>query len=232
MDAKNCIEQTGGASLIILENDDVYVQTLDIKPEWWIGRYHPDMPNVPDIALSSMIVSKEHGWLYNIDNQWYYVDNPKNHNGTFHNGVKIPRPMPGIKRPTLLENGDILRIDNEDLNHVSSKGVLMLFTMVPVKGIWTAYQLSKHTTVIGRDRSCDIVEPIPYVSHKHAKISYTNGTYCLSDCNSHTGTFLNGKQVKSSTVLREKDCISICDSYYFFTDDKLFYTKQDHDRSC
>lgn len=49
----------------------------------------------------------------------------------------------------------------------------MLFTTVPVKGIWTVYQLNKHTTMIGRDNSCDIIEPLPYVSLKHAKITYT-----------------------------------------------------------
>lgn len=226
MEMKNYAAQTGEASLVILENDKVYVQGLDIKPEWRIGRYHPDMPNVPDIAFSSMIVSKEHGWLHNIDNQWYYVDNPENHNGTFHNGVKIPRPIPGMKRPTPLENGDILRIDNEDLNHVSSKGVLMLFTTVSVKGIWTAYQLNKQPVVIGRDSTCDIIEPIPHVSLTHAKITYVNGTYYLSDCNSRAGTFLNGDQVKSDTILREKDCISLCDCNYFFTGDKLLYAKQ------
>ena len=229
MDTENYIAQIGGANLIIFENNEVHVQALDIKSKWLIGRYHPNMPHLPDIALLSMIVSKEHGWLHNIDNQWYYVDNPENHNGTFHNGVMIPRPMPGMKRPTPLENGDILRIDNGDLNHVSSKGVLMLFTTISVNGVWTSYQLNKQTVLIGRDSTCDIVEPIPYVSLKHAKITYINGIYYLSDCKSRSGTYLNGKQVTSSTILHEKDCISICDCYYFFADDKLLYTKRNRE---
>ena len=230
METQNYIAQISGASLVILENDKVDVQALDMRSEWRIGRYRPDMPNVPDILLSSVIVSNEHGWIRNIDGQWYYVDNPKNLNGTFHNGVKIPRPISGTKRPTPLENGDILRIDNEDLNHPSSKGVLMLFTTVPVKGVWTAYQLNKQTVVIGRDNACDIVEPLPYVSLRHMKISFINGNYYLSDCNSRAGTFLNGKQVKSSAVLREKDCISVCDRNYFFTGDRLLYAKRNRER--
>lgn len=230
METQNYIMQSKGANLVILEKDEVNVQTLDGRSEWQIGRYHPDMPSVPDIQLSSMIVSKEHGWIRNIDDQWYYVDNPKNLNGTFHNGVKIPRPMPGMRQPTPLENGDILRIDNEDLNHASAKGVLMLFTTVPEKGVWTVYQLDKHTTVIGRDNSCDIVEPLPYISLKHAKITYVNGSYYLSDCNSRAGTFLNGRQIKSSTILREKDCISFCDCNYFFLGDKLLYAKRNREK--
>lgn len=230
METQDYMVQNSGANLIIIENDKVNVQCLDTQHEWLIGRYHPSMPNIPDIRLSSMIASKEHGWLRNIDDQWYYVDNPKNLNGTFYNGLKIPRPMSGIRRPTPLENGDVLRIDNEDLNHVSAKGVLMLFTTVPVKGIWTVCQLNKHATIIGRDSSCDIIEPLPYVSLNHAKITYINGTYYLSDCNSRAGTFLNGKRVKNSTILREKDCISLCDCNYFFLGDKLLYAKRNRER--
>lgn len=230
METQSYIAQAGGANLVILEKDKIIVQPLDMRAEWRIGRYDPNMPNAPDIPLSSMIVSREHGWIHNIDDQWYYVDNPENLNGTFHNGIKIPRPVSGMRRPTPLESGDVLRIDNEDLNHVSSKGVLMLFTTTPVKGVWTAYQLNKHTTVIGRDSSCDIVEMLPYVSLKHARITYINGTYYLSDCNSRAGTFLNGNQVKNSTILHEKDCISLCDCNYFFTGDKLLYARRNRER--
>lgn len=230
METQNYVVQAGGANLIILEKDKVNVQDLSMQPEWRIGRYDPNMPNAPDIPLSSMIVSREHGWIHNIDDQWYYVDNPENLNGTFHNGVKIPRPVSGMRRPTPLENGDVLRIDNEDLNHVSSKGILMLFTTTPVKGTWTTYQLNKHATVIGRDNSCDIVETLPYISLQHAKITYINGTYYLSDCNSRAGTFLNGKQVKNSTILHEKDCISLCDCNYLFFGDKLLYAKRNREK--
>ena len=226
METQKYIAQASGARLIILEDDQIRVCALDTRPEWKIGRYDPNEPNVPDILFNSMIVSRTHGWLQNIDGNWFFVDNPKNYNGTFHNGIKIPRPKTNTKTPRLLENGDVLRIDNEDLEHVSSDGVLMLFTTETVKGIWTTYELGKRTTVIGRDETCDIVEPLPYMSAKHAKITYVNGSYYLSDCNSRAGTFLNGKKVNSSTRLREKDYISICDCNYFFLGDKLLYAKR------
>lgn len=228
MDTQKYIAQTSGASLIILENDQIRICALDTRPEWKIGRYDPDEPNVPDILFESMIVSRTHGWLRNIDGQWFFVDNPENINGTFHNGVKIPRPKRKTKTPILLEHGDVLRVDNEDLNHVSAQGVLMLFTTDTIKGTWTTYELGTRTTVIGRDESCDIIESLPYISSKHAKISYVNGGYYLSDCNSNAGTFLNGKAVKSNVRLREKDYISLCDCNYFFLGDKLLYARRNH----
>ena len=228
METQKYIVQASGASLIVLEDDQIWVYSLDARPEWKIGRYDPGIPNTPDILFTSKIVSREHGWIQNIDGQWFFVDNPNNLNGTFHNGMKIPRPKHGQKMPIMLESGDVLRIDNEDLNHVSSQGVLMLFTTATIKGTWTTHQLKHQTTIIGRDESCDIVESLPYISAQHAKISYVNGSYYLSDCNSRAGTFLNGQQVKSSTLLREKDYISLCNCNYFFLGDKLLYAKRNH----
>ena len=88
MQTQRYIAQTSGASLIVLEDDQIRVFSLDARPEWTIGRYAPDVPNTPDILFTSRIVSREHGWIRNIDDQWFFVDNPKNLNGTFHNGVK------------------------------------------------------------------------------------------------------------------------------------------------
>lgn len=230
METQRYIAQNSGAMLVILEADQVHVCNLDARTEWKIGRYDPDTPDAPDILFSSKIVSRVHGWLKSIEGQWYYVDNPKNLNGTFYNGRKIPRPLSGMKRPTPLSHGDVLRIDNEDLNHGSSQGVLMLFTTAAVTGVWTVYPLKKQTTLIGRDTSCDIVEPLPYVSAHHAKISYVNDSFYLSDCGSSAGTFVNGQQVTSSVLLQEKDCISLCDCNYFFLKDRLLYAKQNRDK--
>lgn len=222
--------QISGASLIVLEDNQIRVLSLDTRPDWKIGRYDPNIPNTPEILFTSKIVSREHGWIRNIDGLWFYVDNPQNLNGTFHNGVKINKPRNGSKNPKMLESGDVLRIDNEDLNHVSSQGVLMLFTTATIKGTWTMYPLNNKTVYIGREKSCDIVEQLPYMSAKHAKITFENGRYYISDCGSLAGTFLNGQQVTSNTLLREKDYISLCDCNYFFLGDKLLYAKRNRDR--
>lgn len=226
MHTQRFIAQRSGATLVLLENDQIRVCGLDVRPDWLVGRYDPNMPNTPDILFTSGIVSREHGWIRNIEDQWYFVDNPKNLNGTFHNGVKIPRPMSGIKQPVPLESGDILRIDNPDLSRGNAQGVLMLFTTAPVQGTWTTYPLNGPVTTIGRDETCDIVEPMPYMSAKHARIIGRGGNFYLSDCDSSAGTFLNGRRVTEETLLREKDCISLCDCSYFFLGDKLLYTKR------
>lgn len=231
MQTQAYIPHPSGASLIILEDKQIRVCPLDTQPQWKIGRYDPTASNAPDILFTSRIVSREHGWIECIDDQWFFVDNPKNLNGTFHNGIKVPRSKRGIRVPILLESGDVLRIDNKDLDYVSAQGVLMFFTTTPVTGTWTSYLLKQPATFIGRDEPCHIVEPLSYMSARHAKITHLNGSYYLSDCGSQAGTLLNGQQVTSSTPLREKDTISICDRTFFFLGDRLLYAKHTEHQS-
>ena len=225
MNTEKYIAKKSGANLIVLEEDHVGVYTLDIQPEWIIGRYDPNMSNVPDILFKSPIVSRVHGWLRNIENQWYFVDNPKNLNGTFYNGVKISRPLPGIMKPIMLENNDILRIDNGNMDHTG--GIFMVFTTTAVKGTWTSYKLNKSKITIGRGTECNIIVPIPYISTKHAEIFYANGQYYLADCDSTAGTFLNGKLIHGPCVLHEKDYITLCDWNFIYLGNKILYVYRD-----
>lgn len=226
MKTQQFVPQVQGAQLIILERNKIRTCSLDERDQWSIGRYNPSGGVAADIMLSSQIVSREHARLVRMENQWYYVDNPKNLNGTFLNQLKIPRPSSGKTKGFLLMHGDILQIDNKDLNHPSEDGVLMMFSTAPVKGSWTSLPLARQPRiVIGRDASCDIAEPLPYLSSRHAQISYSNGAYYLSDCGSTAGTFLNGKRVTSPVPLRERDCISLCDRNYFFLGRQLLYVK-------
>lgn len=231
METQLFIPPSGDTRLVILEKNTIRVCPLETKESWTLGRVDPTGTVAPDIPLSSMIVSRRHGSFHRTGDQWYYTDNPDNLNGTYRNGRKIPRPLMGESRPVLLTHGDVLRIDNTDLNRANKDGVLMLFTTVPINGVWTKVPLAgRNSIVIGRDPGCDIVEPLPYLSSRHAKITRMGEQYYLSDCGSTAGTFLNGKRVEGSQLLREKDYIAICDCSYFFLGDVLLYTKRNRPR--
>lgn len=220
-------EHTEDVNLVILENDQVRTLSLNRGTDFLVGRINPAQSVMPDVAFHSPIVSREHGWIRKRNGRWYYTDNPRNTNGTFHNGAKMPRMSGGNMQTVPLSNGDILRVDNDDLDKTNSKGVLMLFTTVTIQGRWTTYPLGQKQVMIGRHPSCDIVENLPYISGRHAVISYQNGSYYVSNLSSSAGTFLNGKPVSGHVHLREKDCISLCDLNYFFLGSKLLYAKRD-----
>lgn len=211
--------------LVVLEDGQIRGYPLDTRHEWSIGRYGQKFPNNPDISFASPIVSHEHGRFLKKEDNWFYVNYHKNRNGTFYKGVMMPKSRSGANVEQRLKNGDVLRIDNADLNH--SSGVLMLFITGTFKGTWTTYPLTKQTTVIGHDDSRNIIEPLRHIAAKHAQISFVDGSYYLSDCNG-AGTLLNGKPVQGSVLLRERDHISLSDEYdcnYFFLGDKLLYAK-------
>ena len=62
-------------------------------------------------------------------------------------------------------------------------------------------------TLLGRSNS-DVLLQDPSVSKAHARITYENGRYYISDCSSSNGTYINGHRI-THTVLRELDIIQI-----------------------
>lgn len=54
--------------------------------------------------------------------------------------------------------------------------------------------------LLGRHRSVDIQFPDLSVSRYHAVLTYSDGIFLLEDLNSRSGTYLNGKKIKSAVV--------------------------------
>lgn len=213
-------------SLVVLEQGEIKRYPLGVSKKITIGRATP--VSNPDIPLFSPIAGRSHGEFLVIEDQIFYCDKGSK-NGTFHNGRKIKQGIKKQTTPIMLNSGDILRIDYEDLSRPDPRGVWMLITSNAVQGEWSVISLAgREETTIGRSSvSCDIVLPRSYISNKHAQITYLNGNYYVSDCGSMDGTWLNGKRIENATLLREKDCFSICDFHFIFTGDSLVYNSEE-----
>ncbi|HML22514.1 MAG TPA: FHA domain-containing protein [Aggregatilinea sp.] len=75
----------------------------------------------------------------------------------------------------------------------------------------TRWTIREDEIVIGRGGECDLVLPERQVSREHIRIYRgTDNSYYLEDLDSKNGTWVNGKQVKATTVpLRDGDEIQI-----------------------
>jgi pSer/pThr/pTyr-binding forkhead associated (FHA) protein len=73
------------------------------------------------------------------------------------------------------------------------------------------YLVTRESTVLGRDKSADIVLKDAQVSRRHAVIEYREGTYVLRDLESTNGTRMNGSIIKESN-LRHGDKFIIGDT--------------------
>lgn len=209
------------ANLLVFEQGAVRSVPLDFKMEWTIGRNIPG--NNQDISLESKIASRQHGVLTSIDGVWYFTDKGSS-NGTYYNGVKISNTTGEKIKPVILKNGDIFRIDCDNLENPDDRGVWMMFTTGPVGNQWQTVKLRKNKTIIGRDAEiCDVVIPLPYISGKHMIVERKEGRFYVMDCDSMVGTWLNNVKVTGETLLHEKDHIALCDCTFIFAGNALIY---------
>ena len=214
------VKNNTGAKLVIMEGGNLFTFPLDSRTEWPLGRAQGSV-NPAAITLHSPIVSKYHALLQKKGDTWYYIDNPNNTNGTFYNGIKISAPA-GHAGNVRLYDGDILRIDNQS-NQSNANAVLMLFTTSPVEQRWERHSIrNKQSVLIGRAPNCDIVQNLPYLSAKHARITFQDGGYYLSDCGSKAGTYLNRQRITRPVRLRDKDCFHLADRVFFLVGDTVF----------
>ena len=59
--------------------------------------------------------------------------------------------------------------------------------------------LDRDTCVLGKSPSADIVIDNPYVSRRHAQITWANGVFHIRDVGSKNGTFINGANLAGKT---------------------------------
>lgn len=208
------------AELIVLENKQVFSYSLDGHAAWFLGRYAADRRE-NEICLVSGIVSREHGQLCKIEGQWFYVDNPGNKNGTFRNGVRISRPLTGIRQPVFLENGDVLQVGGPA--H-SDLGVTMLFVTTPVQGEWTHFTLNDRNITIGSGKSCELIIQGFSLDEKSAKLLNINGQYFLSSCD-QAAVYLNGRPIAAPVRLQPGDAVGLKDCHLFFLGTELIYSR-------
>jgi DNA-binding NtrC family response regulator len=70
---------------------------------------------------------------------------------------------------------------------------------------------------IGRDLSCELSLPDPFVSARHARIERQDNKFIVRDLHSRNGTFLNGSRIKEAELCIN-DQIRFGETVYFFSE--------------
>lgn len=63
--------------------------------------------------------------------------------------------------------------------------------------------------LIGRSQLCKIIFNLPTVSEEHARLTYNNGNWVITDLNSKFGTYVNNERILQPTTLSHGDVIFI-----------------------
>lgn len=215
--------RTDSQSLVVVEDGQVQVYPLDSQVTWSFGRISET--NHPDIGVHSPIVSRKHAQFVRLKDGWHY-EAFSTKNSTFINGDRIGQGLDS----QVLEDGDIIRIDAADLTQPDLQGIIMLVTVNYNRGKWQSYRLPVKTgtsVFIGRaNDQHTIVQDVPYVSRRHARIERTNNGYTIRDMGSRIGTYVNDMPVHKTVLLREKDVIAIGDCRFFYTHGTIVYDQR------
>ncbi|MCR5598269.1 MAG: FHA domain-containing protein [Lachnospiraceae bacterium] len=120
-------------NLTVIENGKLDTYILDDRRTWKVGRISKG--NIPEIALSSLTVSRYHGEFRNIDGLWFYLDR-NGKNGTVYNGRHITAGIGGGIKPVMLGDGDIMIFGGGEKAVIDSRTVWVLFSEKLFDGGW------------------------------------------------------------------------------------------------
>jgi pSer/pThr/pTyr-binding forkhead associated (FHA) protein len=86
---------------------------------------------------------------------------------------------------------------------------MQMLIVQTLDGAQRVFDLFGEDVMIGREMVCDMQLAHDSVSREHAKLSWANGNYRISDEGSHNGTYVNGDLVDSSRPLKNGDVIRL-----------------------
>lgn len=179
------------------------------KDEVIIGRVNSEY--VPDIMMTSGIVSRRHGRFVLRNGRWLLEDLGST------NGISYCDERISSRE---IMDGDIYRIDAPDDR--TARGVLILVSTELPSGELERVPVGGKAVTIGRSTSCDIVLPHVCVSKVHAVVEPAAGGWILKDNGSTNGLMLNGQQVNGKMPLEEKDVITIVDARIVLSNGVLY----------
>ncbi len=70
-------------------------------------------------------------------------------------------------------------------------------------------EFDEEVVTIGRVQGNQIVLPRGNVSKKHAKLEYSGGEFRLTDLNSTNGTYINGRRITDTTLVKQSDSVYV-----------------------
>ncbi len=174
------------------------------------GRESSDS-TLPDISVSSKVVSRQHAVFEQTAKGWMIRD-MNSRNGLLVNERKV--------KSAVLHDRDMIRV--ADAKRAKTEGILILCS-ADERGGWKAVTLDGRKVTIGRSAGNTIRLNHVSVSGRHASIVSSGDGYEIVDEHSTNGVFVNGKRVNGKLRLGEKDVITITTTRIVYSNGALYY---------
>jgi pSer/pThr/pTyr-binding forkhead associated (FHA) protein len=107
---------------------------------------------------------------------------------------------------------------------LSKRGVLLILSE---NFLGKSFILAKIVSIVGREKTSDIIINDPLISKEHCKITLTDeGHYHIEDMDSTNSTYLNSKLLKKPAHISYGDRIIIGDTIMRFFHEEKFESKE------
>lgn len=186
-----------------------------------LGRYTPKRS--PDIALFSIVVSREHGEFGVVDGRCFYRD-VGSKNGTWINDRQYGA-KDGARE---LKDGDVFTFRGADGDELSREEMMLFTTGDRRLRRWEPIPLRDNIAgiTVGRGNgSLQLKDET--VSERHAAFFHASKGWYIMDCASKNGVFLNQKKVAGNAPLHPLDVVRIGDVWFVYTEEALWVGRAD-----
>ncbi len=173
--------------------------------------------SVPDLEVSSLIVSRSHGEFNTKDGRIEYQDSGSK-NGTYMDGRRIP-----IGIPIEMKDGTVLQIHAGQQTDPSMDVLLIVEKRHPEKTEWKRIELFERLDELKVGRGEEIFINDRTASRNHASFVRARNGWAIVDNNSLNGVFLNGKRIHEPVLIQPLDVIRIAKHLFIFRKDEIFY---------
>lgn len=224
-------QKTRDATLLIVCKDKMPT-LFPLRGSMTMGRDYERA--VRDIRIKSQIVSREHGEFIfdDSDGSYYYIDN-NSCNGTFINGVKLPPYNQRGSKAVKLSDGDIIRIDQENLSEPHPEAVLIIFSTTFSKTeLWRNLDIEHSSMVtVGRGDECTLKLNDLMMSKNHAMLFRQQYRWFIKDNDSTNGICLNGTEIQRTECVFPNDVIRLGGTTLIFKGNSIIYNVPDEKRA-
>lgn len=206
------------AYLIVFSDMKEEVNVVTFTKNMTLGRKGSE--NTPDIAVSSPIVSRNHG-MFTINSGAFYYSDAKSLNGTHINGTLIDPDSP----PVRLNGGDVIRIDSKNPAVAHKGAVTIVFsTTYDRRSKWFRQKLSPKTAILGRGMTNGIEFDPKKMRTQALRFASSMGQMTFQTAGMTGDIRLNNRPVSGTMPIINKDVLRVDNSFAFYCDSELVYS--------
>lgn len=181
----------------------------------------------PSIAISSPIISRDHGEISCVNGRYFYHDH-RSTNGTYINGVLIGKQSLNQTMAMEIKDGDVISFDvTKNGQHHPERIVAFFTTSLSKKVKWKRLLLNENIAEISIGRNKGGLQfKDQMVSENHASFFLTKKGWAIIDHESTNGVFLNSKRITSPKYLENMDIIRIAHTYFVYLGDAILFCEE------